>query len=72
MFAEVSHFRGEFYECATARRDEPFELWDAVARTERAVKSAMNLTLLPEHRRGHGAMYDGLDHGRIDIGHSAS
>lgn len=28
----------------------------------------MDLTLLPEHRRGHGAVYDGLNHGRIDTG----
>ncbi|MFB6990174.1 hypothetical protein ACWGLJ_22990 [Streptomyces sp. NPDC055898] len=25
------------------------------------------MTLLPEHRRGHGAMYGGLNHGRIDV-----
>lgn len=31
-----------------------------------AVHSVVELTLLPEHRRGHGAMYDGLDQGRID------
>ena len=30
------------------------------------VKSPVDLTLLPEHRRGHGAMYGGLNHGRID------
>ncbi|NEA76091.1 transposase [Streptomyces sp. SID13588] len=28
----------------------------------------MDLTLLPEHRRGHGAMYGGLNHGRINAG----
>lgn len=33
-----------------------------------AVKSAVDLTLLPERRRGHGAMYGGLNHGRIDFG----
>ncbi|WUT78861.1 transposase [Streptomyces sp. NBC_00669] len=31
-----------------------------------AVKSPVVLTLLPEHRRGHGAMYGGLNHGRMD------
>lgn len=30
------------------------------------VHSAVELTLLPEHRRGLGAMYDGLNQGRID------
>jgi hypothetical protein len=29
-FAEASRFRGEFYECLTARHDELFELLDAV------------------------------------------
>ncbi|SCG12929.1 hypothetical protein GA0115260_120793 [Streptomyces sp. MnatMP-M27] len=30
------------------------------------MKSPVALTLLPEHRRGHGAMYGGLTHGRIN------
>ncbi|TGN73540.1 hypothetical protein E5082_31500 [Streptomyces griseoluteus] len=29
--------------------------------------SPVDLTLLPEHRRGHGAMYGGLNHGRIAV-----
>jgi hypothetical protein len=64
---EASRFRGEFYECLTARRDELFELADAVLCTDGAVKSPVDWTLLPEHRRGHGAMYGGLNHGRIDV-----
>lgn len=67
-FAEASRFRGEFYECLTARRDELFELVDAVLCADGAVKSPVDLTLLPEHRRGHGAMYGGLNHGWIDVG----
>lgn len=67
-FAEASRFRGEFYECLTARRDELFELVDAVLCADGAVKSPVDLTLLPEHRRGHGAMYGGLNQGRIDFG----
>lgn len=64
--AEASRFRSEFYECLTARRDELFELVDAVRCADSAVKSPVDLTLLPEYRRGHGAMYGGLNHGRID------
>ena len=45
-----------------------FELTDAVLCADGAVKSPVDLTLLPEHRRGHGAMYGGLNHGRIDVG----
>ncbi|WP_306943032.1 NF041680 family putative transposase [Streptomyces phaeochromogenes] len=66
-FAEASRFRVGFYECLTARRDELFELTDAVLCADGAVKSPVDLTLLPEHRRGHGAMYGGLNHGRIDV-----
>ncbi|GGR58993.1 hypothetical protein GCM10010236_09460 [Streptomyces eurythermus] len=65
-FAEASRFQGESYECLTARRDALFELGDAVLCADGAVKSPVDLTLLPEHRRGHGAMYGGLNHGRID------
>ncbi|MGY5124211.1 NF041680 family putative transposase [Streptomyces nigrescens] len=65
-FAGASRFRGEFYACLTSRGDELFELSDAVLCADGAVRSAVDLTLLPEHRRGHGAMYDGLNHGRID------
>jgi hypothetical protein len=39
-FAEASRFRGEFYECLTARRDELFELVDAVLCADGAVKSS--------------------------------
>ncbi|MET9671053.1 transposase [Streptomyces sp. NPDC006475] len=31
------------------------------------MKSLVDLTLLPEHCRGHKAMYGGLNHGRIDV-----
>lgn len=66
-FAEASRFRGEFYECLTARRDELFELTDALLCVEGPVVSPVGLTLVPEHRRGHGALYGALNHGRIDV-----
>lgn len=65
-FAEASRFRGEFYACLTTRRDELFELSDAVLCADEAVTSPVDLMLLPEHRRGHGAMYGGLNHG-LDV-----
>lgn len=55
-FAEASRFRAELYACLTGRGDELFELADAVLCAPGAVHSAVELTLLPEHRRGHGAM----------------
>lgn len=65
-FAEASHFREAFFACLSARRDELFELADALLCADGPVTSPMDLTLLAEHRRGHGALYDALNRGRID------
>jgi hypothetical protein len=43
-----------------------FELTDAVLCADGPVTSLAELTLVAEHRRGHGAMYDGLNQGRIE------
>ncbi|WUA40034.1 hypothetical protein OG386_42545 [Streptomyces sp. NBC_00273] len=56
-FAGASRFRGEFYEYLIARCDELFELAEAALCADGAVKFPVDLTLLPEHRRGHGAMH---------------
>ena len=58
-------FRGELYRCFTARADELFELADSVLCAEGPVKTLVGLSLVPEHRRGHGGLYDGLNAGRI-------
>lgn len=63
---EASRFRDELYACLTRRGDELFERADAVLCAPGAAHSAVELTLLPEHRRGHGAMYDGLSQDRIN------
>jgi hypothetical protein len=60
-------FREEFYGCFTARADELFELADAVLCAEGPVRTLAGLSLVPEHRRGHGALYDAVNCGRIDI-----
>ncbi|MFD4395580.1 NF041680 family putative transposase [Kitasatospora sp. NPDC058478] len=65
-FAEASHFREDFFACLTARRDELFELADALLCADGPVTAPVALTLLAEHRRGHGAMYDALNRGRLD------
>lgn len=57
----------EFYKCLTARRDELFELTDAVLCVEGPVVSPVDLTLVLEHRRGHGALHGALNRGRIDV-----
>nr|WP_263656627.1 NF041680 family putative transposase [Nonomuraea aurantiaca] len=41
---------------------------EAVLCTDGPVKTLVDPALAPEHRRGHGAQYDGINHGRFDIG----
>jgi DDE superfamily endonuclease len=65
---ELSRFRHEFYASLTARADALFELTDAVLCADGPVTSLVDLTLVAEHRRGHGAMYDALNHGRVEPG----
>ena len=62
----LRRFRGELYRCLTRRADELFELTDALLCTEGSVSSLVGLCLAPEHRRGHGALYDALNHGSLD------
>ena len=65
--AVLSRFRADFHDCLTARADALFELTDALLCTDGPVKTLVDLALAPEHRRGHGALYDGLNCGRIDL-----
>lgn len=65
--ADLGSFRGEFYGCLTARADALFELTDAVLCADGPVRTLVELALTPEHRRGHGALYDGLNCGRIEV-----
>ncbi|MFF4434521.1 NF041680 family putative transposase [Streptomyces sp. NPDC001513] len=67
-FAVASHFRDDFYECLTRRRDGLFEVTDALLCADGPVTTPVDLTLLAEHRRGHGALYAALNEGRIDAG----
>jgi hypothetical protein len=64
----LAWFRDEFYRCLTRRADELFELTDALLCAGGPVTSLVDLTLVAEHRRGHGALYDGLSSGRIEVG----
>jgi hypothetical protein len=62
----LSRFRQEFYQCLTARADALFELTDAVLCADGAVRSLVELSLVGEHRRGHGSLYAALARGRLD------
>uniref|UniRef100_A0AAU3GXV9 Transposase n=1 Tax=Streptomyces sp. NBC_01401 TaxID=2903854 RepID=A0AAU3GXV9_9ACTN len=66
-FAGLSRFRGEFYSCLTRRADALFELVDAVLCADGPVRALVELSLVGEHRRGHGGLYDALAAGRVDV-----
>jgi hypothetical protein len=66
-FARASHFREDLFNCLTARGDELFELVDALLCADGPVASLVDLTLVAEHRRGHGAMYEALNSGNVDV-----
>src|SRR3954449_5458049 len=59
--------RGELYGCLERRADELFELTDAVLCADGPVHTLVGLCLTAEHRRGHGALYDAVNVGRVDV-----
>lgn len=61
----LCRFRQEFYDCLVRSADALFEVTDAVLCTDGPVRTLVDLTLAPENRRGHGALYDGLNCGRL-------
>jgi hypothetical protein len=64
----LAGFRDQLYGCLTARGDELFELADAVLCAGGPVRVLAGLSLVPGHRRGHGAVYDAVNAGRVEIG----
>src|SRR5258705_13472514 len=65
--AVLSRFRRDFHACLSARADELSELADAVLCADGPVRTLVGLSLAPEHRRGHGALYDAVNAGRVDV-----
>jgi hypothetical protein len=63
----LAGFREEFYDCLTRRADALFELCDAVLCIPGPVTSLPELSLALVHRRGHGALYDALACGRVEV-----
>jgi len=66
-WVRVAGFRRELYRCFTVRADALFDLCDAVLCAEGPVRTLVGLSLVPEHRRGHGGLYDALNAGRVDV-----
>src|SRR5262249_32266136 len=59
--------RPRLYGCLTARADELAELADAVLCAGGPVRVLAELSLVAEHRRGHGALYDAVNCGGVDV-----
>lgn len=61
-------FRSGLYGCLRRRADALFELVDAVLTADGPVDSLVGLSLAGGFRRGHGALYDALACGDLDVG----
>src|SRR3954451_3293391 len=64
---DLVRFREVFYGCLPTRADAQFELTEALLCVDGPVRSLVDLSLDPEHRRGHGGLYAGRNHGSIEI-----
>jgi hypothetical protein len=65
-YQALREFRARLYGCPAARPDASFELVDAILCADHAVTSLVQLSLVPEFHRGHGALYAALREGRVD------
>lgn len=65
--AVLVDFRRDLYRCFGRRADALFELVDAVLTADVPVSSLVELSLEKAFRRGHGALYDALACGEVDV-----
>ncbi|PWW59583.1 hypothetical protein DFQ13_108220 [Actinokineospora spheciospongiae] len=63
----LSGFRWVLYRWLTRRADGLFELVDVVLCAEGPVRALVGLSLAPEHRLGHGGLYDAVYNGRVEV-----
>jgi DDE superfamily endonuclease len=63
----LAGFRGELRRCLVTYTDELCELADALLCGQGRVHMLAELSLEPEHRRGHGTLYGALNRARADI-----
>jgi hypothetical protein len=63
----LAGFRGEVYRCLGKRADALLDLADAVLCGQDRVLMLAELSLEPECRRGHGAVYDALKCGEVRV-----
>jgi len=62
----LAEFRQRVYDCLTRRPDAVFDLLDALTCLPGPVSSLPALSLEPEFRRGHGALYSAVTDGGVD------
>lgn len=62
----LSRFRTEFHACLTTRGDALFEVCEALVSAPTPVLHLAQLSLEPEHQRGHGSTYAAINQGRLD------
>nr|WP_241518843.1 transposase [Streptomyces sp. CB03238] len=65
-FTVVSRFRDNLFDCLTSHGDELLDVADALLCADGPVTVPTDLTLVAEHRRVHGAMYDALNCANVD------
>ena len=63
----LAAFRRELYRCFSKRPDALAEVADAVLCKPDRVHMLAELSLVPECRRGHGAVYDAVNSGRVQV-----
>ena len=63
----LAAFRGELFRCFGRYRDTLAEVCDAVLCKQDWVHMAAELSLEPECRRGHGAVYKALNRGQVQV-----
>jgi DDE superfamily endonuclease len=66
--ALLAGFRRELYWCLGRRADALFEVADALLCKPDRVHMLAELSLEPECRRGHGAVYDAVNCGQVQVG----
>ena len=63
----LAAFRGELFRCFGKYRDTLAEVCDAMLCKQDRVHMAAELSLEPECRRGHGAVYKALNRGQVQV-----
>ena len=66
-WVRLAGFRRELYRCFTGRADALCELCDAALCKQDRVHMLAELSLEPGHQRGHGALYDALNCGKVQV-----